>query len=228
MNSMQSGDPAEGHTSRKFDQTLSELRLRIVEMGGLVMEQVSDALQALVEGNAQLANVVLQREAEVNQFERKIDRDVYEAIALRQPVAGDLRIARAVSRIAIDLERVGDEAKKIAKFALRLQPNDPHGPLSAVALYLKHMSGLSVGMLRNALRAFDESDGEMASKVRYQDIELDAEFETALRQLLTLVMEGERYLRITIDTVFALKGLERIGDHAKNIAEQVDFMLRGG
>jgi phosphate transport system protein len=89
------------------------------------------------------------------------------------------------------------------------------------------MSELSVGMLRNALRALDESDIEMAAKVRYQDIELDAEFETALRQLLTLVMEGEPYLRVTIDTVFALKGLERIGDHAKNIAEQVDFMLRG-
>jgi phosphate transport system protein len=227
MNSTHTGDPAEGHTNRKFDHTLAELRLSAVEMGGLVMEQVSAALRALVEGNTQLANLVLQREAEVNELERKIDRDVYQAIALRQPVAGDLRIARAVSRIAIDLERAGDEAKKIARFALRLQPNDPHGPLRAVSLYLKHMSELSVGMLRNALRALDESDDAMAAKVRDQDIELDAEFETALRQLLTLVMEGEPYLRVTIDTVFALKGLERIGDHAKNIAENVDFMLRG-
>ena len=227
MPASRTGDPAEGHTSRQFDHTLSELRLSAVEMGGLVMEQVSSALRALVEGNTQLADLVLQREAQVNELERKIDRDAYRAIALRQPVAGDLRIARAVSRIAIDLERAADEAKKIARFALRLQPNDPHGPVSAVTLYLKHMSELSVGMLRNALRALDESDIEMAAKVRYQDIELDAEFESALRRLLTLVMEGEPYLRVTIDTVFALKGLERIGDHAKNIAEQVDFMQRG-
>ena len=136
-------------------------------------------------------------------------------------------MARAVSRITVELERVGDEAKKIARFAGRLAQGEPQGPVRAVARYLRHMAELTTSMLREAVRALDESDPESARGVAGRDSELDAEFAAALRQLLTLAMQDQKFFSATIDTVFALKGLERIGDHAKNIAEQVMFVASG-
>jgi phosphate transport system protein len=220
-------DPAEGHTARVFDAALTDLRLQIVAMGGLVIDQVSTAVRALLDGDAALAQVVLSRESRVNELERKVDREAFRLIALHQPVAGDLRMAKAVSRITVELERAGDESKKIAKFAARLATGEPHGPVRAVARYLRHMADLTTGMLREAVRALDEANLPMAERVSARDSELDAEFAAALRQLLTLAMQDQRYLSATIDTVFALKGLERIGDHAKNIAEQVVFVGSG-
>lgn len=226
MSSLRS-DPAEGHTAKSFDTALSELRLQVVAMGGLAIDQVATAVRALLEGDHVMAQLVLSREAQLNDLERTIDDAAFRLIALYQPVAGDLRMAKAVSRIIVELERVGDEAKKIARFALRLTTGEPRGPVRAVARSLRHMAGLTAGMLRDAVRALDESDLELARGVRRKDSELDEEFAAALRQLLTLVMEDQRYLSATIDTVFALKGLERIGDHAKNIAEQVEFVSSG-
>jgi phosphate transport system protein len=227
MNSVAPTDPAEGHTAKAFDAALMDLRLRIVEMGGLVIDQVSTAVRALLDGDATLAEVVLSRESKVNDFERVVDREAFRVIALHQPVAGDLRMAKAASRITVELERAGDESKKIAKFAARLATGEPQGPVRAVARYLRHMAELTTGMLRDAVRSLDESNSEMAQKVCTRDSELDAEFAAALRQLLTLAMQDQRFLGATIDTVFALKGLERIGDHAKNIAEQVLFVTSG-
>jgi phosphate transport system protein len=120
---------------------------------------------------------------------------------------------------------VGDEARKIASFAQRVIDGTPQGPIPTIAPYLRHMAALSASMLREAVRALDESDLQLAYQVTVRDAELDEEFATALRKVFTLVMEGEPYLRATIDTVFALKGLERIGDHAKNIAEQVVLII---
>jgi phosphate transport system protein len=220
-------DPMEGHTAKAFDVALTELRLHVVSMGGLVIDQVSTAVRALLEADATLAQVVLSREARVNEFESAVDREAFRVIALHQPVAGDLRMATAVSRITVELERVGDESKKIAKFAARLASGEPHGPVRAVASYLNHMAELTKGMLRDAVRSLDESDAALARTVTARDSELDAEFAAALRQLLTLAMQDQRFLGVTIDTVFALKGLERIGDHAKNIAEQVVFVTSG-
>lgn len=220
-------DPAEGHTARSFDAALSELRLHAVAMGGLVIDQVSTAVRALLDGDDSLAQVVLARESRVNDLERNVDREAFRLIALHQPVASDLRMAKAVSRMTVELERAGDESKKIAKFAARLAQGEPTGPVRAVARYLRHMAELSTGMLREAIRAIDESDPELARRVASRDTELDAEFAAALRQLLTLAMQDQRFLGATIDTVFALKGLERIGDHAKNIAEQVVFVVSG-
>ena len=224
---MTTPDPVEGHTAKVFDAALSELRLSIVAMGGLVIDQVSSAVRALLEGDAALAEVVLSREAQVNEFENGIDREAFRLIALHQPMAGDLRMAKAVSRITVELERAGDESKKIARFATRMAKGEPPGPVRAVARYLQHMAALTTGMLRDAVRSLDESDAAMAQRVCQRDSELDAEFAAALRQLLTLVMQDQRFLSTTIDTVFALKGLERIGDHAKNIAEQVVFVASG-
>ncbi|HKE96016.1 MAG TPA: phosphate signaling complex protein PhoU [Povalibacter sp.] len=220
-------DPAEGHTAKVFDAALADLRLQVVTMGGLAIDQVSTAVSALLDGDASLAQVVLSRESRINEFERNVDREAFRVIALHQPVASDLRMAKAVSRITVELERVGDEAKKIARFAGRLATGEPQGPVRAVARYLRHMAELTTGMLREAVRALDESDPQMARRVAGRDSELDAEFAAALRQLLTLAMQDQRFFSATIDTVFALKGLERIGDHAKNIAEQVVFVASG-
>jgi phosphate transport system protein len=227
MNSVAPTDPAEGHTAKAFDAALMDLRLRIVEMGGLVIDQVSTAVRALLDGDATLAEVVLSRESKVNDFERVVDSEAFRLIALHQPMAGDLRMAKAASRITVELERAGDESKKIAKFAARLATGEPQGPVRAVARYLRHMAELTAGMLRDAVRSLDESNSDMAQQVCTRDSELDAEFAAALRQLLTLAMQDQRFLGATIDTVFALKGLERIGDHAKNIAEQVLFVTSG-
>ena len=220
-------DPAEGHTAKAFDAALGELRLQVVAMGGLAIDQVSTAIRALLEGDDALAQTVLSRESRINELERTVDREAFRVIALHQPMASDLRMARAVSRITVELERVGDEAKKIARFAGRLAQGEPQGPVRAVARYLRHMAELTTSMLREAVRALDESDPESARGVAGRDSELDAEFAAALRQLLTLAMQDQKFFSATIDTVFALKGLERIGDHAKNIAEQVMFVASG-
>jgi phosphate transport system protein len=220
-------DPAEGHTAKVFDTALSELRLNVVTMGGLAIDQVATAVRALLDGDGELARVVLSRESKLNDLERTVDREAFRLIALHQPVAGDLRMAKAVSRITVELERVGDEAKKIAKFAARLATGEPQGPVRAVARFLKHMAELTAGMLRDSVRALDEADPDLARGVTRKDSELDDEFAAALRQLLTLAMQDQRFFSATIDTVFALKGLERIGDHAKNIAEQVVFVASG-
>lgn len=227
MTSPHPSDPAEGHTARSFDAALSELRLHVVTMGGLAIDQVSTAVRALLESDTELAQVVLARESKLNDLERTVDREAFRLIALHQPMAGDLRMAKAVSRITVELERVGDESKKIARFAVRVATGEPQGPVRAVSRFLRHMADLTASMLRDAVRALDEADLDLARGVSSRDSELDDEFAAALRQLLTLAMQDQRYLGATIDTVFALKGLERIGDHAKNIAEQVIFVGSG-
>jgi phosphate transport system protein len=220
-------DPHEAHTSKTVDQSLNELRTRAVEMGGLVIDQVGRAVQALLERNLRLAGLVLSREPLINEYESRLDRDSLAFIALQQPVANDLRTARAISRAGLELERVGDESKKIARFAAQVGAIAPHDPVAAVARSLRHMSGLSSAMLRSAVRALDEADPALARQVLDRDKELDAEFASALRQVMSFAMEDQQFLRATVDTVFALKGLERIGDHAKNIAEQVLYMVEG-
>jgi phosphate transport system protein len=220
-------DPAEGHTSRAVDQSLVTLRLHAVEMGGLAIDQVATAVRALLERDSRLADLVLSRESVINDYDSRLDRESLTFIALQQPVANDLRMARAIARVGLELERVGDEAKKIARFALRAGSAKGSDPVVAVGRYLRHMSELSAVMLRTAVRAVDESDAGLARQVLARDRELDLEFVTALRQLMSHVMQDHQFLQATIDTVFALKGLERIGDHAKNVAEQVLYMVIG-
>jgi phosphate transport system protein len=196
-------------------------------MGGLVIDQVGSAVRALLERDLAVAERVLAREPLVNEYESRLDRDSLTFIALHQPVASDLRVARAVSRAGLEMERVGDESKKIARFAAKAGAVAAHDPVVAVARYLRHMATLSSSMLRNAVRALDEANPALAREVLERDKELDEEFATALRQVMSFVMEDQQFLRATVDTVFALKGLERIGDHAKNIAEQVLYMVEG-
>lgn len=218
-------DPSEPHTSRSMDKSVASLRLQAVAMGGLVIDQVAGSVRALLERDPHLAALVLAREALVNEYERRIDEDSLTFIALQQPVANDLRLARALVRISRELERVGDESKKIARFALSFETGTDNAPVVAVARHLRHMASLSVSMLRSAVLAADEMDLDKARVVLAQDDELDAEFGSALRLVMSYVLQDHRFLKPTIDTIFALKGLERVGDHAKNVAEQVLYML---
>jgi phosphate transport system protein len=218
-------DPTEPHTSSSVDQSIAGLRMHALEMGALVIDQVASAASALLERNPSLAQRVLAREPLVDRFDRQLDRDSLTFIALQQPVASDLRLSRAIVRIGRELERAGDEARKIARFALSLEQATGNDPVIAVARQLRHMAALSVAMLTNAVRAADEVDLELAESVLRRDAELDAEFGAALRQVMSYVLQDHRFLRPTIDTIFALKGLERIGDHATNIAEQVLYMM---
>ncbi len=220
-------DPVEGHIQKSVDQGLIDLRMHVVEMGGLAIDQVSSAVKALLERDARLAGLVLSREPLVNDYDARLDSLTQNFIALHQPVANDLRMVRAMSRASLELERVGDESKKIARFAARVGAVSAHDPVVAVARYLRHMADLSVAMLRNAVRALDEASPELAREVLLRDAELDEEFAAALRQLMTFVMEDQQFIKATIDTVFALKGLERVGDHAKNVSEQVLYMIEG-
>jgi phosphate transport system protein len=218
-------DPTEPHTSSAVDASVAGLRMHALEMGALVIDQVAGAARALLDRNAALAQAVLAREPLVDEYDRRLDRDSLTFIALQQPVANDLRLARAIVRIGRELERAGDEAKKIARFALSLEQSSDGDPVLAVARHLKHMAALSGSMLRNAVRAADEVNVALAESVLQRDAELDAEFAAALRQVMSYVLQDHRFLRPTIDTIFALKGLERIGDHATNVAEQVLYMV---
>ena len=218
-------DPTEPHTSRTVDESIAGLRLHALEMGALVIDQVSSAATALLERNATLAQTVLAREPLVDRFDRQLDHDSLTFIALQKPVANDLRLSRAIVRIGRELERAGDEARKIARFALTLEESTGIDPVVAVSRHLRHMAALSVSMLRSAVRAADEVDPALAESVLKRDAELDAEFAAALRQIMSYVLQDHRFLRPTIDTIFALKGLERIGDHATNVAEQVLYMV---
>jgi phosphate transport system protein len=221
-------DPTEPHTSRTVDQSITGLRLHALEMGALVIDQVSSAANALLDRNATLAQTVLAREPLGDEFDRRPDHDSLTFIALQKPVANDLRLSRAIVRIGRELERAGDEAKKIARFALTLEKATGNDPVVAVSRHLRHMAALSVSMLRSAVRAADEVDPALAEAVLKRDAELDAEFAAALRQIMSYVLQDHRFLRPTIDTIFALKGLERIGDHATNVAEQVLYMVGRG
>lgn len=218
---------AEGHTHKAYDGALSHLRLRVLEMGGLVSDQVSTAVRALLEYDRAAAELVLAREQQINAYETEIEAETFKLLARRAPVASDLRMILAIARAVTDLERAGDEAKKIARFALVMLNRNSGDPSVAVHRHLRHMGQLAAKMMRFAVDALDRADSTAAHEVARLDRELDQEFEAALRQLMTVAMESSNLMRPTIDTVFALKGLERIGDHAKNVAEHVVFLVSG-
>jgi len=220
-------EPTEGHTHRDYDGALSRLRLRVLEMGGLVSDQVTAAVRALLEYDRAAAEQVLLRERQINEYDTEIEAETFRLLARRAPVATDLRTVLAISRAVTDLERAGDESKKIARFALATAERMASDPSVPVHTHLRHMAELASRMMRHAVDALDRADASAAHEVARMDKELDQEFETALRRLMTVAMEHSRVIRATIDTVFALKSLERIGDHAKNVAEHVVFLVSG-
>ncbi|MGH8250503.1 MAG: phosphate signaling complex protein PhoU [Steroidobacteraceae bacterium] len=220
-------EPGAGHTFKEYDGALSELRARAHAMGVLAAEQVETAVRALLEPDREAAELVLLREQQINAWQTEIEAESFRLLARRAPVASDLRMILAISRAVTDLERAGDESKKIARFALAAIGRASAGPSRVMHRPLRHMAELASESMRVAVDALDRGDARVAHDVARLDREIDQEFESALRQLLTVAMERSRLLRPIFDTVFALKSLERIGDHAKNVAEHVVFLVSG-
>lgn len=215
------------HTFKSYDGALTELRVGAHAMGTLVADQVRTAVRALLESDREAAELVLARELQINQWQTQIEAESFRLLAQRAPVASDLRMVLAVSRAVTDLERAGDEAKKIARFAQASAASAKTGPSRVMHRPLRHMAALASESMQVAVDALDRGDAGLVHDVARLDREIDDEFEAALRQLMTVAMERTRLLRPIFDTVFALKSLERIGDHAKNVAEHVVFLVCG-
>ena len=214
------------HLSTQFDAELSGVSTRVLEMGGLVESQVSRAITALVSIEPELAAQVLRDEERVNRMEVEIDRDLSGIIARRQPTARDLRLLIAISKIIANLERVGDEAARIGRVVQRLSAVGMPGRRLPVG-DLQFECDLAVAQLRKSLDAFARLDTRLALEVLKHDDQIDQEFEGMMRKLITYMMEDPRTISSSIDLVFVATAVERVGDHAKNLAEAVIYIVKG-
>ena len=219
--------PMEGHTVQRFDGELSNLHLLILEMGGLVVDQVNAALRALRDKDIAAAHLVIRREPKIDAMEVNLDDEVVSVIARRCPVARDLRITTAISKAVTDLERVADEAARIAHLVISIYDSESSNPSSHLLRDTINMGKLSLDMLTDALDIFDTLDANKAEAMVKNHGELDAEFQSSLRGLTTFLLEDARNIGHTVNIVLILKALERIGDHARNIAEYVIYLIKG-
>jgi len=219
--------PTEGHTVRRYDGELNNLHMLSLEMGGLVLNQTQEALDALLHKDLQRATRVIERDHEVNRLELRIDAEVTSVIARRGPMAQDLRTIMAVSKAVTDMERIGDEAAKIAGVVLNIYDNERADPSVHLLRDVTHMGRLAVEMLRDSLEVLDRLDAGKAEDVIASQSEMGLEFQATFRRLVTYIMEDYRNLGHAINVVLISKALERIGDHAKNIAEYVIYLIRG-
>jgi phosphate transport system protein len=215
------------HLSTQFDAELSGVSSRVLEMGGLVEAQVAQALYALTHFSGETATQVLATEERVNLMEIEIDRDLSAIIARRQPTARDLRLLIAVSKTIGNLERVGDEAARIARTVQRLLDAGVSSRLRLPVHDAEFASKLALNQLRRALDCFARLDAAQALRIIKQDNEIDIEFDGLMRKLVTYMMEDPRTISSAIDLVFVAKAIERVGDHAKNVAEQVIYVVKG-
>jgi phosphate transport system protein len=212
------------HISKQFDAELEAVRSRVLQMGGLVEEQIVKAVDGLASGDLEALDRVIEDDHRVNAMEVGLDESCSQIIARRQPAASDLRLIMAIIKTITDLERIGDEAEKIARMAKLIHEAErAHLP----RLELKHVASLALAMLRKALDAFARLDVDSALQVVKQDRGVDDEFRSILRQLITFMMEDPRTISRCLETLFVAKAIERIGDHAKNMAEYVVYMVEG-
>jgi len=213
------------HTSSQFDSQLEQIRSEVLRMGGAVEDQLLQAVRALESGDIFLIDRVLEAEHQINAQEMEVDELCTNVIARRTPTAIDLRVVTMVVKTITDLERVGDEAKKIALMAREFyrsgQPRMPRYP------ELQRMSVIVIEMLRQALDGFARMDAEAAPEIARRDEEVDDSFRAILRELLTYMIGDPRTISTTLDILFIAKALERVGDHAKNISEYVVYMIKG-
>jgi phosphate transport system protein len=213
------------HTSKQYDAELESVRAKVLQMGGLVEQQIVNALGALVDLDAKKAANVIELEHQVNALEVQVDEDCSHIIARRQPAAGDLRMIMMVVKTITDLERIGDEASKIARVAQRFCEADRvYNPKFTE---IKNMVALVREMLRTSLDAFARLDSSKTVDVARQDEQVDEQFRSAMRQLITFMLEDPRTISMALEVLFVAKSLERVGDHAKNIAEYVVYMVKG-
>lgn len=212
------------HISEQFNSELDEVRAHFLAMGGLVEKQVGDAINALLDADSELAKSVQENDRRINQMESSIDDELVRILARRQPAASDLRMIIAIGKSLTDMERMGDEAAKIARAALQLceEGESPRGYIEC-----RHIGNLVHTMFHETLDAFAHFDAEQAFEVMKADIEIDLEYKTATRTLITYMMEDSRSITRVMNVMNVLRSLERIGDHARNISEQLIFLVKG-
>ncbi len=218
--------PSSDHISRQFDADLEAIRASVLQMGGLVESQIKSAVESLMSGDIALMTEVIENDRRVNTLEVKIDEACSQVIARRQPAAGDLRLVMAVIKTITDLERIGDEAEKIARMA-KLLSQKSSGLVLPRYHEIKHAAEIALDMLRKSLDAFARLDIVMAAQVVRQDDQVDEEFRAIMRYLITFMMEDPRTISTSLEILFVAKAIERIGDHAKNISEYVIYMVKG-
>ncbi|NIB39462.1 phosphate signaling complex protein PhoU [Pseudomaricurvus alkylphenolicus] len=212
------------HISQQFNADLEELKTQLLEMGGVVEQQTINAVKAITTADGELAEQVIVVEEEVDEREMKLDEACTTVLARRQPAASDLRMVLAVAKITRDLERMGDEAQKIAKMSIHLN-EDGEAPRGYVEL--RHIGSIVHQMVITTLDAFARFDVDTAVKVAQEDKRVDQEYKTAMRELATYMMEDPRSISRVMNIIWALRSLERIGDHARNIAEHVIYLVKG-
>jgi len=217
-------EPLSTHISKQYNTELEEIRTRVLQMGGLVESQVARALSSLVQSDVGTAEQVIVSDIQVNRLEVAIDEECNHIIARRQPAASDLRLVMAVIKTIADLERIGDEAEKIARMAIKLaneeRPKSNYREIQALGNHVRQM-------VREALDAFARLDATAALRVAQEDKKVDQEYEGIMRQMITFMMEDPRSISRTLNVIWAARALERIGDHARNLSEYVIYLVMG-
>ncbi len=212
------------HISQQYNAVLDDLKTEFLEMGGVVEQQIIDAVQAITKLDDELAQKVLTVEKEVDEREMALDDLCVQIIARRQPTASDLRLVMSISKATRDLERMGDEAKKIAKMAILINET---GDLPAGFSELRNLGRRVQQLVNDTLTAFARYDVNTALQVAREDKAIDKEYDTAMRELITYMMEDPRNISRSMNITWALRALERIGDHASNIAEHIIYLVKG-
>lgn len=212
------------HISQQYNADLEQLRTELLEMGGVVEDQVADAVNAIENADGELAEKVLRTEEDVDRREVALDEACTLTLARRQPAASDLRLVLMVAKATRDLERMGDEANKIAKMAIALN-DEGESPRGYVEL--RHLASKVIKLVNTSLDAFARFDVYAAMKVVRDDKEIDREYKSSMRELITYMMEDPRSISRVMNVMWALRALERIGDHARNIAEHVIYLVHG-
>jgi len=212
------------HISQQFDEELEDIRNRVMQMGGIVEQQLSDAVKALTDRDEALAEVVLTSDYKVNALEVQIDEECTQIIAKRQPAASDLRLVIAVIKTITDLERIGDEAERIGRMAVHFAESEGENKMLTGII---HLGESVLRMLHEALDAFARMDTERAIEVARSDAKIDKQYESILRELMTYMMEDPRSIPVVVDMMWSARALERIGDRACNICEYVIYLVRG-
>jgi phosphate transport system protein len=217
-------EPIHTHISRRYNAELEDIRSRVLHMGGLVEQQIEQATDALVNADVALGESVIMADTKVNEMEVTIDEECNQIIARRQPAAGDLRLIVAVIKTITDLERIGDEAERIARMAVHLaqeeRPKNNYAEVQALARHIRQM-------LHNALDAFARVDIDAALEVVREDRRADQEYGGIIRQMVTFMMEDPRTISRALNVIWAARSLERIGDHARNICEYIIYLVKG-